>query len=342
MNIPIMSIVIPSYNATPYIGDLLDGFESQSFSNWEVIIVDDGSTDDTVNVVNCYTQKDSRIKLYCRDRLPKGAQTCRNIGISKAIGRYVAIIDADDFVSPFFVEQRVNFMLDHPDVDYATFKGQTVTIGPDGEKHLGKMWGIKPKGDILSCFLQANYPFGVWNNTYKIDVAKSLHFDEKVKVYQDFDFIVGTILKGYKHCFADTSDADYFYRQGHTGRITSSFISDEKFESTKYLFKKTMNLLKGKENYQEYKRCFFRFYLLQYERVLIDGTYAQCDDFRRFINEEYGFPMSIKINLSWRFLKKSKNSNKGQISKMVYFVIYLLFSPLELLRWFARKIHVVK
>ena len=342
MNKPMMSIVIPSYNAAPYIGGLLDGFVSQSFANWEVIIVDDCSTDGTVNIVQGYTQIDLRIKLYSRDRLPKGAQTCRNIGISKAIGRYVSIIDADDFVDPCFVEQRVNFMLDHPDVDYATFKGQTVTIGPDGEKHMGKMWGIKPKGDILSCFLQANYPFGVWNNTYKINVAKNLYFDERVKVYQDFDFIVGTILKGYKHSFADTSDVDYFYRQGHTGRITSSFISDEKYESTKYLFKKTMNLLKGKDNYPEYKRCFFRFYLLQYERVLINGTYAQCDDFRRFINEEYGFPMSLKINLSWGLLKNSKKKKRDWISKLVFFVVYLLFSPLEIVRWFTRKIHIVK
>ncbi len=339
MNKPMVSIVIPSYNASLYIGDLLKGFESQTYNNWEVIVVDDLSSDETVLIVQEYAQNDCRIKLFIRDRLPKGAQTCRNIGMSKAVGEYITIIDADDLIETCFIEQRVKFMLEHPDVDYATFKGQTVTLEADGTMNKSKMWGINPHKDILSCFLQANYPYGVWNNIYKATVAKSLHFDENVKVYQDFDFIVSTILNGYKHCFAEDSTVDYYYRQGHTGRITSSFISDEKYESTKYLFKKTMQLLNEDKNYNEYRRCFFKFYLLQYERVLINGSYEQSNDFRKFINDEFGFPFSIKINLSWKLLKGSISDKNGKLSKKVFFVVYFLFSPLELVLWLKNKIH---
>lgn len=332
-----VSVVVPSFNASSYIGELLDGFEAQTYSNWELIIVDDLSTDNTINVIKKYSEYDSRIKLFIRDRGPKGAQTCRNIGIEKSSGTYIILIDADDLVANCFIEQRLKYMISHPEVDYATFRGQSFALDSDGRRIYGRMWGDDPKKDLLSCFLTANYPFGVWNNIYKASVVRSVLFDEKIKVYQDFDFIVNTMVRGYKHAFAENCYTDYYYRQGHSDRITSSFIDAQKYESTKYLFKKIMGALKKTDKYVFYRNSFFQFFLLQYERVLINGSYEQCDDFRQYINNEYGFPKRIKINISWTILKYFVRNKSKKLSAIVFFAIYLLFSPVKLFEWAYNK-----
>ena len=335
-----VSVVIPAFNAELYIGSLLEKFESQTYDNWELLIVDDWSTDNTTSIIEEYAGKDNRIKLMVRDREPKGAQTCRNIGISKAKGDYIIIIDADDLIANCFINQRVEYMINNPDVDYVTFKGQSFSF--NNAISYGRLWGVQPDKDILSCFLRAEYPFGVWNNIYKSTVVKNLLFDENIKVYMDFDFIIRTILSGYKHSFAEKSEIDYFYRQGHSGRITSSFISDNKYDSTKYLFKKTMDLLSKLNNFKIYKKDFFQFHLLQYEKVLIGGSIEQCEDFKDFINKEYGFPNNIRINLSWVILKRFVKKRSRKLSAIVYFTIYILFSPSKLIKWFINKILIIE
>lgn len=328
-----LSVVIPAFNAEAYIGDLLACFEEQSNSNWEVIIVDDGSTDKTQDVVRQYSQIDDRISLYLRDRGPKGAQTCRNIGIDKATGTYISIIDADDLIKPYFVEQRLVFMDSHPEIDYATFRGKSVYESATGELIEGKSWGERTTDDLLKRFLKADYPFGVWNNIYKADLPKKIKFDEKVKVYQDFDFIVRMLLLNYKHAFDNNSSPDYFYRQGHTGTITASFISNQKYESTKYLFDKISDLLRksGKDDCLE---DFYRFYILQYKRVCLNGTRIQITDFCDYIKKTYN--NSIKIDLVRFLLHKNKPENHFY-RKCVHLIFGMLFEPQELNKIIAHK-----
>tara|TARA_R110001583_G_scaffold14135_8_gene59543 strand:- start:3677 stop:4624 length:948 start_codon:yes stop_codon:yes gene_type:complete len=94
---PLVSIIIPTFNRAHLIGETLDSVFEQTYTNWECIIVDDGSTDNTRNVVNDYILKDSRFRYHYRpnDR-PKGANTCRNYGFELSKGRYVNWFDDDD------------------------------------------------------------------------------------------------------------------------------------------------------------------------------------------------------------------------------------------------------
>ena len=109
-NQPLVSIVVPSYNVAKYIGAAIDSVLAQTYSNWELLITDDASTDGTVDVVTGYIERDARIHLY---RLEKncGAGVARNNSLEHAQGRYIAFLDADDWWYPNKLELQMQFML---------------------------------------------------------------------------------------------------------------------------------------------------------------------------------------------------------------------------------------
>jgi len=106
---PLVSIIIPTYNRAHLIGETLDSVLAQTYIKWECIIVDDGSTDDTAEVLKRYLQKDSRFQYHHRphDRL-KGANACRNHGFELSKGEYINWFDDDDLMHPNKLFMQVN------------------------------------------------------------------------------------------------------------------------------------------------------------------------------------------------------------------------------------------
>lgn len=103
-----VSIVIPTYNRVHIIGETLDSIKAQTFQDWECIIVDDGSEDDTEALIAVYQQNDNRFTFYKRPSdAPKGGNTCRNIGLKKAAGDYVVFFDSDDLMTQDHLEVKV-------------------------------------------------------------------------------------------------------------------------------------------------------------------------------------------------------------------------------------------
>ena len=104
----LVSIIIPTYNRAHLIGETLDSVLAQTYQNWECIVVDDGSTDNTDEVMANYMATDSRFRYYHRpkDRLP-GGNAARNYGFEKSRGEYVQWFDSDDIMLPEFLEKKV-------------------------------------------------------------------------------------------------------------------------------------------------------------------------------------------------------------------------------------------
>lgn len=269
-----VSIIIPCYNNGNYLLEMIDCFRNQTSPAWEMIIVDDGSTDDTPEVVHRGIATLSNVHFYRRNREPKGSVVCRNIGFEYAKGKYVCHLDADDLVSPTFVEHRVAFMEKHPEIDYASFpakvfkdKNSLPTINSDV-----RTWGVGDENDdLLDKFFKVDYPFSVWNNIYRKDSIRQLPWDENVKIYTDISFIIPGILAGLKHKFSNLKEVDYYYRQEESNKIamTADFISQEKCDSTIYFFSKTLDSLKEKGLSEKYKGSFFNLILLHFTRLLM-------------------------------------------------------------------------
>jgi len=127
-----VSIIMPAYNSSRWISDSIQSVLDQYYEQWELLIVDDGSTDNTKNIVKDFLN-DKRIKYYYQEN--SGPAVARNYGISKASGKYLAFLDSDDLWKPNKLEIQFNHLNKNPDcclihTNYSTFEYNTQTSKP--------------------------------------------------------------------------------------------------------------------------------------------------------------------------------------------------------------------
>lgn len=103
---PLISIIVPVYNTGEYLSRCLDSILNQTYKNIEVIIIDDGSTDDSLKIIREYAKRNSAIKYFTQNN--SGQATARNKGIKYADGEYIMFVDSDDYVSNDFCEVAYN------------------------------------------------------------------------------------------------------------------------------------------------------------------------------------------------------------------------------------------
>lgn len=124
-----ISIITSAYNAQSTIGRAIESIQSQSFKDWEMLIVNDCSTDNTVNIVKEYSNKDARIRLISHN-VNKGAGLARRTGISAIKGEYMTFLDSDDYLKPDCLE-KLYWYISHYDVDIVS--PGYISITPNGE-----------------------------------------------------------------------------------------------------------------------------------------------------------------------------------------------------------------
>ena len=176
---PTVSVIIPTYNRWPMVGEAIESVLAQSYRSWELIVVDDGSTDDTSERLALYG---SKIKYISRQR--SGVAAARNHGIASATGQYVAFLDSDDLWMPRKLEVQTAFMEQHPNVQICQTEEiwihRGVRINPKA-KH------AKPSGDIFRSSLDLCLvsPSAVMMSTPLF--IESGGFDESFPVCEDYD-----------------------------------------------------------------------------------------------------------------------------------------------------------
>jgi len=129
---PIVSIITPCYNAEKFLTQTIESVISQSFYNWEMLIIDDCSTDTSRQIIESFATKDSRIKYFKTDS-PSGSPSLpRNIGIEKACGKYIAFLDADDLWLPDKLEKQIGFI---ESKDYSFIYSDYEKVNPLGARN---------------------------------------------------------------------------------------------------------------------------------------------------------------------------------------------------------------
>lgn len=126
---PLISVIIPAYNIEKYIAQCLESIVKQTYQNIEILVVNDGSTDQTGNIIDEYARKDNRVKHL--KKLNGGLSDARNYGLDRAQGDIISFIDGDDFIDLDMYECLVSAFIKHPDIDIIKYH-----ISPfiDGEK----------------------------------------------------------------------------------------------------------------------------------------------------------------------------------------------------------------
>lgn len=109
---PLVSVITPAYNAARFISEAIESVLAQTYTNWEMIIVDDCSTDNTIEIVQSYVEKDERIKLY-QLKQNSGSGVARNRAMDESQGRFIAFLDSDDLWLPEKLTRQIYFMLDN-------------------------------------------------------------------------------------------------------------------------------------------------------------------------------------------------------------------------------------
>jgi glycosyltransferase involved in cell wall biosynthesis len=173
-NDPLVSIIIPTFNRGQIISETLASVENQIYKNWECIVIDDGSEDNTQELLNFFSQKDKRFKFFKRNRTTKGAPTCRNIGIEFSKGEFLYFFDSDDimypellvtFISEFKKEEVIDFCCceaDYFDFDKIVRTTNHALIPHSIEGHLKNYGFMAPSFFIKKSLL---VDIGFWDET---------------------------------------------------------------------------------------------------------------------------------------------------------------------------------
>ncbi len=124
----LVSIITPCYNSERYLEDTFKSILKQNYTNWEWIIVDDCSTDNSVNLIKSF--KDDRIKLY-EQKINKGASEARNKGLELSKGRFITFIDSDDLWLPSFLDKTINYLINNnEELVYTSYKRVDEKLNP--------------------------------------------------------------------------------------------------------------------------------------------------------------------------------------------------------------------
>ncbi len=181
----LISIIIPFYNRGYIVKDTLTSVLAQTHTNWEVIIVDDGSTNEELDNLKLLIADNEKIKLLKRTSLLKGPSACRNAGIETAAGKYIVFLDTDDILDKDCIKNRLELMCQSPEIDYAVFNMWKFKQYPGD---MDEMFSLHPSsGDnYLSMFMRLQIPWQVMAPIWKKETLQKLNgFNESMTYAED-------------------------------------------------------------------------------------------------------------------------------------------------------------
>lgn len=256
-NTPLVSLVVPNYNNNKFIGEFLDSVIAQNYKKWELIIIDDGSTDGSIDIINYYSHIDHRINLYTRpDSVSKGACACRNYGLNKANGDYVVFMDSDDLLPSYCLEDRINEIKERQGLDFMVFPAISFNNTPLDSKKL--VLGLPIFRDDLSLFLKRyRLPFAVWTNIYRREflIKNNVFWDENLSSLQDSDYNISMLAKGCKYDYSTIKRPNYYWRVGgNSNSITKTIKSSKNIDSQLYFYKKLYSIFSGSKYIKDVKK----------------------------------------------------------------------------------------
>ena len=251
-----LSVIIPVYNVENYLNECLDSVTSQTLEDMEIICIDDGSTDNSPDILKEYSKKDKRIKIITKEN--GGQATARNLGIKEAQGEYIAFVDSDDFIEPTMFEKLYTKSkdnnLDIAMCKIATYDNQTEEIKDnvwyymlgvfrDFEKDIFNHKDTKE----FTCHIAVT----PYNKIYKTTLLKenNILFPEGL-IFEDEKFFYDTYLRAKRVSIVD--EFLYYYRINRKGSTVDT-IKDNDFSDIVPISKLIRETFKETDNYEDYK-----------------------------------------------------------------------------------------
>lgn len=205
---PVVSVIVPAYNYAHFIGQTLESLAAQTYPHWECLVVDDGSTDNTGEVVRRYAEADGRIKYIHQKNQGLGAS--RNTGIEHATGDYFQFLDADDMLEPQKFEFQVNYMESRPEVDIVYGNVRFFSTENPHER-LISMWQdntpwmpeVSGNEEVLLALVRANIMVVNAPLLRRSAIESIGLFDNRLKGVEDWDYWIRCAIGGKRFSYQD-------------------------------------------------------------------------------------------------------------------------------------------
>lgn len=284
-----VTVVVPIHNTAKYLLQCVKSITSQTYTNLEILLIDDGSTDESLELCHLLASQDSRIKVIHQDNI--GLAETRNKGIQLATGEYICFIDSDDYIENSMIEKLLK-RIEETNADvcegsfYIHFKNgeiRDVTCEQKDNKY------IEGKLNLINAYSNATILIPAWDKIYRLSSIKDVKFDKNC-FKEDTDYIYKLCMLG--KTFALVNIPFYHYIKRKSGSITSDKISPRLFTLRKWGWEAYNEVLSQGTEYQDAAEKILynslvhilRYYMRDYKNnVLSENEYKE--EIQTIVNE---------------------------------------------------------
>lgn len=235
-----VSIIIPIYNAEKYLERCLESFRQQTFHDFEVIMIDDGSSDGSASICKSFSTRDMRFKYFYQDN--SGVSAARNNGIQKAKGKYIGFCDSDDWVSPLFVEKLVA-TLKNSDADISICSYRIVDNNLDVFEKKQEIADLNDDNSIIvmnskEAIIEMHraklYEGHLWNKFYKKELFDGIVMNTNISLFEDLLINWDLMINAKKIVYFDS--ILYYYTDNPNSALNKKY-SKREFEKRNVCYK---------------------------------------------------------------------------------------------------------
>lgn len=298
-----VSIIVPAYNIQDYLGRCLDSLLNQSYHNLEIIVVDDGSSDKTAEILDMYAEKDKRIIAIHQKN--QGVSVARNRGLDIATGNYIGFTDGDDMVEPDMYEFLLN-LIEEKKVDIAHCGYQMVFPNRIDYYYNTEIERMMNHDEGLYELLTGNMiEPGLWNKLYRAELFRSVRLKEGVQETEDLLCNFELFMQAHSSYFVDIPKYHYMLREGSA---TTTVMSEKKYRDRYYVVSEILERCKD-----NCVLCGIAYE--KYIRIIIENATQQI-----YPNLRQEFKKRLKEEV-WIVLRKKEISCKLKV--MVCGIVYM-------------------
>lgn len=306
---PLISIIIPTFNRASLICDTLNSVLSQTYTNWECIVVDDNSTDNTEEIINNYLLKDTRFKFYRRpSELLKGANSCRNFGYLKSNGEYIKWFDSDDLLHSDCLKSQIEAALLYkkPIVfcEYHLFKEKN-------SFDTKSQYSYKLVKNIFHEFIQGSLVLNSQIALFKRNIVDKIRFDESLTRAQDLDFIFRVLENNQNNVFLQNEVLVQI--RAHVNSITGNFHRGnlDALNSEIKVRGEIYDNIVNSDYSTTIKKKVLTNYLNSFRALLINGFYNQYKDHMNLMLFKLSFRSKIYIKILFLIASFYNKTGRG-------------------------------
>lgn len=313
MKSPKISIIIPVYNAEKYLRRCVDSILSQDFTDYEILLIDDGSKDNSGNICDYYAAVDNRVKTFHKKN--GGVSSARNLGLENAKGFWITFVDSDDYISSSYFK-----VIEKQNEDLIILQS----------KHLNSINGecfsqnIRPQmvtgRDNMNNFLSQNLLYHImmtpWGKFFKHDIIGDLKFDENQKIGEDVIFVHQYLLNCKSISVAN--DSTYCYNNADNSDIKYSMEPEQSLVHLKNIISHYRMLKLGNLQFEAFEFGLFfslcKSRMIGRSKVWFDDSFVK--DLIKKCRSQWAFKQYVKyrlfsIPLIFNYYAKNENKKRN-------------------------------